>query len=623
MFMRRTVPAVAVVVAMLVGAAGAQGATRYVANNGSDSGVSGATCPQAHPCLTIGHATGVAQAGDTVSIGAGTFAEAVNDGGKALTFQGAGNVNNPTTIDASQTAQPGLTLSAATAIQDLVVVGGLTAPSAPHDDLPAIKVSPPAQLIAITLTRVSAFQDPPGNVDPQPADIDIRLSGTSGTGGAILAIADSDINGDDVAIADSAPDGSVNVTGSKVSTAAVTDTGATAIDTTVPATIIDSSVASEFFGVRTRGANLTLLRDSLFSSLTTLEVDAGPSAAVVNVRDSLIVADEPARGPTGVAVSDSASAAVHVGPSVSLIGTTVVALGNSTMGPAPVGLSVAGVPAGTSITTRNTILDAFDAAPLSVGRDVASDGSTVAWDLGFSAFETTTGAGVPAPGSATNVATAPGFVKLDTSGIDDYHLAAASPLLDAGDPSQALSGETDLDGNPRDVLGGCDGVARPDIGAYEHPTPICARPLPVSVAQTPTNIGPQFPSITFPPTITHISLSPTRFRATPTIARRPKPRATAATQKNSVLRYTLSEAADVKFTYEAVHHHSHHHPDTYTSVGTADYGRQKKGADFSIIFGQANDHALAPGPYRGAITATDKAKRKSTVHHVSFTIVAR
>jgi len=55
----------------------------------------------------------------------------------------------------------------------------------------------------------------------------------------------------------------------------------------------------------------------------------------------------------------------------------------------------------------------------------------------------------------------------------EYHLAAGSPCIDAGDPAYSPGpGEVDLDGNPRVVDGDCDCVATVDMGAYERaPSP--------------------------------------------------------------------------------------------------------------------------------------------------------
>jgi Abnormal spindle-like microcephaly-assoc'd, ASPM-SPD-2-Hydin len=73
----------------------AAGTTRYVALTGSDSGDCGGS---ATPCQTIGYALGQAQAGDTISIGAGTYAEHL-DIEKNLSLVGAGA--STTAIDGS------------------------------------------------------------------------------------------------------------------------------------------------------------------------------------------------------------------------------------------------------------------------------------------------------------------------------------------------------------------------------------------------------------------------------------------------------------------------------------------------------------------------------------------
>src|SRR4051812_44090460 len=64
----------------------------------------------------------------------------------------------------------------------------------------------------------------------------------------------------------------------------------------------------------------------------------------------------------------------------------------------------------------------------------------------------------------------PGFVD---PAVDDYHLAADSPLRDAGDPAPAGGlAATDLGKNPRSVDGNGDGITASDIGAFEfQPSP--------------------------------------------------------------------------------------------------------------------------------------------------------
>jgi Right handed beta helix region len=54
---------------------------------------------------------------------------------------------------------------------------------------------------------------------------------------------------------------------------------------------------------------------------------------------------------------------------------------------------------------------------------------------------------------------------------DDFHLAADSPMIEAGNPAPPAAGILDLDGAPRACDGDGDGVVRRDIGADEIRTP--------------------------------------------------------------------------------------------------------------------------------------------------------
>ncbi|MCX6033321.1 MAG: hypothetical protein NT169_29070 [Chloroflexi bacterium] len=76
------------------------GGPRYVATTGADGG---ACTNVAAPCRTIAFAVGVALTGDPINIAAGTYAEHVIVGSKALTFSGAGA--DSTFVDGSNTGR--------------------------------------------------------------------------------------------------------------------------------------------------------------------------------------------------------------------------------------------------------------------------------------------------------------------------------------------------------------------------------------------------------------------------------------------------------------------------------------------------------------------------------------
>jgi hypothetical protein len=71
-----------------------------------------------------------------------------------------------------------------------------------------------------------------------------------------------------------------------------------------------------------------------------------------------------------------------------------------------------------------------------------------------------------------NVSTDPLFLHGPFGDVPgDYHLQAASPVIDAGDNAAPSLPATDLDGNARLFDGNFDGVARVDMGAYEYTDP--------------------------------------------------------------------------------------------------------------------------------------------------------
>ena len=96
----------ALIALVMTAAAGAAATTRYVSPTGTDAG----DCT-ASPCGTITYAVGQANAGDTVSVASGTYAESVSVT-KTLTL-----IGHDATIDAAgQTSPPnGVVISGAAA----------------------------------------------------------------------------------------------------------------------------------------------------------------------------------------------------------------------------------------------------------------------------------------------------------------------------------------------------------------------------------------------------------------------------------------------------------------------------------------------------------------------------
>lgn len=88
--------------------ADAGGTTRYVATTGNDT--DNDCTAIASPCLTIGHAIDEANANDTVSVGPGTFDEAVHIT-ESITIDGAGSTGSgKTTIDGAEGTDPSVSI---------------------------------------------------------------------------------------------------------------------------------------------------------------------------------------------------------------------------------------------------------------------------------------------------------------------------------------------------------------------------------------------------------------------------------------------------------------------------------------------------------------------------------
>ena len=218
------------------------------------------------------------------------------------------------------------------------------------------------------------------------------------------------------------------------------------------------------------------------------------------------------------------------------------------------------------IDVRNSVFSGF-ASPWRLEAPSGISKGDAYLDIGYSNF--------PVAGTATgdsqitqglgNSNSAPMFV-----GPGDYRPAMGSPLIDAG---EVISGppvmDTDLAGNDRPVDGNDDGVAAPDVGAFEYqpPAPTCE----TDPGLCPDQVKPVVSKVRF------------SFRA----------------GKGGSLRMKLSEASKVKVVLKP------------TPKGKRKARLLTRKAKAGILTIKLGRKQLKPGKYRLSIVATDAAGNKS------------
>jgi Bacterial Ig-like domain len=591
--MLRLAGPLAAAAAALVLASAAQAApvTRYVSATGSDAGGANTCTTASSPCKTIGEANGFAQTGDTISIGPGTFPEAIAVT-KSLTFQGTTGLQpGGTFVDAAALAQPAFDVgNVAVTFKNLQIRGGVAADSGGGHVLPAIEGGgvghPAVSIVASTIQQAS-----PPNPDAWDYAVDFDI----GTHTAQLSIAQTTITGfgSGVTVGSGSGGGTLDISQSAISgtlTQPPMLTGATdgAVLSKVPTTITDSNLTA-FDALAVENQPLTVLRTRIDAAGHGLEFQDLNGGATVTVRDTTI---EPAAGSEleqaisiGTPISETNKATFN------LVGDSIFARSSSI----PVALDLDTAAGGTTLHVHNTILEATATNPGGGLYDDISVGTAANWDIGTTMFTKTFGAGAPAPGSGTN--------------IDS--IASQTNTIDKGDPSQVQPGETDEAGHPRIVDGDCDGNALPDIGAFEAPSPTC--PGPPSPPATPIQNPPAPPADTTAPKLSHLSFAAAQFAVAASTRHH-----RATVHRGTKLRFTLSEAATVRVVVALIRHHGRH--TTYKTTGTVTYRKQRQGADSAAFSGKVAGHTLADGRYRATITATDAAGNVSSSHHLGFTI---
>ena len=583
-----------VLIATLLGTACAHAATRHVATTGINTG----SCEVA-ACHTIQYAVDHATSGDTIAIEPGVYSEAVTDtiplrfvGAGASTPYGTGaaSVETGTFVDAGARHVPAFTLGDNdVSFTNLAVRGGVASDGNGGEVLPAIRGGG-ASAPSVVLNHVLAEQSDP--INPDRWDYAIGLANSAGT--ARLTVDSSTIDGYQAAI------GVTDGTGGWVdvvhSTVTVPDFSASTtqpqgdVVARVPTTIDDSTLRG-YDPVVVRNATTIINGTTIEGSDVGLRFRDEGAGAAVAVRDSIIEQAQTSWGLWSAFVDETDTASgPATPPTLTFAGDSIVTSQDG------IGVDLSTARPGTAVTVINTAI--------ATGYPALRGGPALDWNVDSSAFRTAFGAGVPAPGSGTNLDIEPDFVD---AAHGDLRLKAASPLLDHGDVGALYYGETDITGAPRAIDHDCNGVAQPDIGAYEAAT-TCKYQV-----QMPPQAGvvvPSLPLNTTTPRLTHVSLSHTRFTA----------------HHGAMLRYTLNENAKVLGIVELVHHH-HHGADTFTKVGTGWSERWWSGPFGGLFKGEYElpGHIagfLKHGDYRLVLTATDKAGRVSPARHLRFTIVA-
>jgi len=594
---RRAAAAAIAITALLASAATAGAATtRYVAKGGTDT--ANDCSVQTNPCLTIGHAVTKAAAGDMIAIGPGTFSEAVTDTKNKLTFAGAGSTGaGATFVDASGTTSQGFYTGGEDAtFENLHIRGGVTGAGQILGAIEGGASPAPSVTIAGCLLDEASPASPSGwdaavDFEVEPSALTIYGTTLEGYQGGVVQ--DGGTGASLTMVGDTVtepflppPMGMHLILGSD-----------SAVATGAAATISDSTLNATD-GLRVDDTQATVTRTVIHASEFGVAVNDGATGPTLTMRDSVVA---PGGGTMVGGVIVGKGVASPAPASVSLTGVSVLALFNTK----PRALDVTAAP-GSTIHVRNSILQALDPGGTTTNQDIAGGAAGMTWDVGFTAFTTSTGTGVPAPGSGTNINAAPQYVD-DLFG--DLHLQSTSPLFDKGDPSQVLPGETDITGAPRAVDHDCDGVALPDLGAYEAP----ALPCPPPPAPPSPPAPPPPAKDTTPPVISALRFDPTTFAADHTHPHHGR-------HIESTLRFTLSEAATLKVDVELVVHHSGGHPATYTIIGSVTYHGEHAGADTRTFSGLIGAHPLHSAEYRAIVIATDAAGNVSSHHHLYFTV---
>jgi hypothetical protein len=610
----------------------ATAATRFVDDGGNDNGGANTCLNAALPCKTVGQAVTTAVANDTVQIAPGAYSESVfAPGTKPLAFVGPAAGPGPAPPGAPDPAVHA-TITSAGAAPALHLQGGGSVTNLRLKGADGANVGPALQLgtgmnlgtRTYSVTNVVAIGGINGTAG-RPALIvtDAIQPGTqidaTVTGGHFSSAGTS--NQLEVVTLDGA-----NVSGTLVSTNIVgTGTGVTnwhgvAVRDGAAGTLSASSVSGDIGGVLvSEGDSQALVTRSTIRvasfGINVASFSGGTSNAVT-VLDSLVVAN-----PTG---NTAAVGVVEFSGDATLTarGSTFVARGPGPEAGIRLACTCSPAEAVTADLTNSVVrvLDT-DSAPTSPDVKVVTSNGTASLTATHSSYDTVT----TTPGSGTATATPAGFgtnligdpLFIDPS-TGDYTLQAGSQLIERGDPAIVLAGELDAAGASRAQDNDCDGLAIPDIGAFERAG--AAGPCP---PPGPGGAGADRTA----PVLDRFTLTNTIFR--------PAARAAARRPRGTRFRYRLSEAAVVRIAIErsapgrrvgrrcrppSRRLSGRRRCVRHVRVGVV-RASGKAGVNRLSFSGRIGRRALRPGRYRARATATDLAGNVGAERRLTFRVV--
>ena len=609
----------------------ATAATRFVDDGGNDGGGANTCLNALLPCKTVGQAVTSAVANDTVQLGPGAYSESVfAPGNKPLAFVGPAAGPGPAPPGAPDPAVHA-TITSAGAAPALHLQGGGSVTNLRLKGADGANVGPALQLgtgmtpgtRTYSVTNVVAIGGINGTAGrPALVVTDAGQPGTqidaTVTGGHFSSAGTS--NQLEVVTLDGA-----NVSGTLVSTSIVgTGTGVTnwnglAVRDGAAGTLSTSTVSGDIGGVIvSEGDSQVLVTRSTIRvasfGINVASFDGGTSNAVT-VLNSLVVANL-----TG---NFAAVAVVEFGGDATLTarGSTFVA-----RGPGPeAGIRLActcGPANAVTADLTNSVVRVIDtdSAPTSPDVKVVTSNGTASLTASHSSYDTVTttpgsGTATATPaGSGTNLIGDPLFVDPSTG---DYTLQAGSQLIERGDPAIVLAGELDAAGAPRAQDNDCDGLAIPDIGAFERAG--AAGPCPPP--------GPGGGADTTAPVLDRFTLTNRIFRTAPRAAAR-RPRGTR-------FRYRLSEGATVRIEIArrapgrrvgrrcrppSRRLSGHRRCARYVRVGVL-RASGKAGGNRLSFSGRIGRRVLRPGRYRARAIATDLAGNVGAERRLTFRVV--